>query len=134
MAMMIVKLPKHRKCEPKPEVIDATATPEPEFIDATLPPEGPWTAAKLYGRSQANRRVMLLELMAWAIWKVESCEARAEFAAFEQELREVREREWDHYPWPGAKEPERFRVHVEQMARRSQQPHRSSTRCERDSL
>jgi hypothetical protein len=107
---MIVKL----KRRPKPE-LDAQPDPE-EVIDTTIPLKGPWSATDLYARSPENRRIMLLELMAWAIYQAETCGTRAEFAAFEQELREVRKQEWGKLPWFKAHDPARFLRHVENMA------------------
>jgi hypothetical protein len=62
-------------------------------------------------RSQDNRRVLLLELLAWAIVRAESFATKEEFVAFEEELREARTAIWGARPWSGAKEQDRFLAH-----------------------
>jgi hypothetical protein len=68
----------------------------------------------LYRRTPEYRQILLLELLAWAIRRAETCE---DFAAFECELRETRQAEWGTLPWSGAKDAERFERHVLDIAR-----------------
>ena len=101
-----------RRSQPKDAPPDAD-------LDLTVPRVRPaivWSAADLYRRSDTNRRVMLLELLGWAIWRAESCVSRQEFEAFEQELRNVRSSVWGERPWSGATDPDAFRRHVVGMA------------------
>lgn len=83
----------------------------------TRPAPHPWSASKLYRRSEANRRVLFLELVAWAIFNIEECATLEEYEAFEQELRDLRKREWGERPWSSATDAERFERHVLNMAR-----------------
>lgn len=65
----------------------------------------------LYDRPQGNRRVMFLELIAWAIAQVEAPRSPAEFAHFERGPIAARMANgWGHHPWPGAKDHERFQA------------------------
>lgn len=88
------------------------AKPVPE-----RPGEPTWTPADLYGRPLGNRRIMFLELVAWAIEQIEAPRTREAFEAFEQELQRARvENGWGSLPWPRATDPERFLTHVERLA------------------
>ncbi len=77
----------------------------------------PWSASALYRRSQANRRLLLLELIAWATYKAETIKTKEEFEAFEAELRDVRSKQWGDRPWSGATKPEAYERHVLDLAR-----------------
>lgn len=64
-----------------------------------------------------NRRVLLLELLAWAIYNIESCEPD-ELREFEREPREVREEQWGIHPWSSAaNDKDKYLRHVAGMAR-----------------
>jgi hypothetical protein len=69
---------------------------------------------RLYKRSKQNRRVLFLELMAWAI---NQAEVHGEDKAFFDALIANREKRWAHRPWPGAAEsPTAFLDWVRRMA------------------
>jgi hypothetical protein len=75
-------------------------------------------AALYSGRSVENRRVMFLELVAWAIQEAEQAAARGEIATFASDLASNRERHWKPMPWKGAaNDPDRFARHVDDLAR-----------------
>lgn len=76
-----------------------------------------WTPTDLYERSMDNRRIMFLELVAWAIAEAERPVTRVAFGRFEAELKAARlANGWGPMPWPRAKDPERFAKHVESLA------------------
>jgi hypothetical protein len=77
---------------------------------------GDWSAAKLYSRGQEKRRIMFLELMAWAIYNVETIETWRQWESFTKELVETREQVWGARPWPGATDNDAFLKHVQQIA------------------
>jgi hypothetical protein len=75
--------------------------------------------AKLYaGRTVENRRVMFLELVAWAIQEVEQAAVRGKLDKFASDLVWERRRNWQMMPWKGAaNDPDRFARHVADLAR-----------------
>jgi hypothetical protein len=82
-----------------------------------------WGPDVLYRGRLMERRIMLLELMAQAIERVETFPSREEAEAFFKELRATRERTWGARPWKGVKDEEtgelddeRFRRHVLDIA------------------
>lgn len=85
--------------------------PRPEPIT----PERTTRLPAIYNRTMEGRQIDFLEVVAWAVCRLESCD-REELARFGQELRVTREREWGLRPWSGAKDPERFLQHVAAMA------------------
>jgi hypothetical protein len=106
--MTMLVYPKRRRGAALPEPDERPAGTPPEVLDATA----------LYARSVENRRVMFLELVAWAIQQAEQAAARGEVTAFTSNLVWCRERDWKPHPWPGAaKDPERFARHVADLAR-----------------
>jgi hypothetical protein len=81
------------------------------------PPESKPSAEALYERSAGNRRIMFLELVAWAIVQIEQQPPEA-LSRFTGELEMSRRREWHEMPWPGAaKDEQRFERHVLDLAR-----------------
>ncbi|HMJ36173.1 MAG TPA: hypothetical protein VK501_19895 [Baekduia sp.] len=82
-----------------------------------LGPGGRPSAEALYDRSVGNRRIMFLELVAWAIVQIEQQPPEA-LSRFTGELEMSRRREWRELPWPGAaKDEERLERHVLDLAR-----------------
>lgn len=68
----------------------------------------------LYATSKAHRRVLFLELMAWAIRQAEEDDD----GEFRDELKEHRQGHWGNRPWPGAaKNEDDYLKHVADMAR-----------------
>jgi hypothetical protein len=95
-----------------------------------------WSAADLYGRSLGHRRILFLELIAWAIKQAEAPRTRAEFGRFEAALQRARVADWGTLPWPTlpwpkATDGERFERYVRDLAngfyrvgRQLSRPHR----------
>lgn len=107
-----------RKTRPAPEPSPADIIADDAVYDPPGRPVEPERATRLpviYSRSLEGRRIDFLELLAWTICRVEAMDAD-ELRAFNEELCEVREREWGSRPWPGAKESDKFLMHVERMA------------------
>jgi len=74
-------------------------------------------AEVLYRRDKTERRVMILELMAWAVRKAERIHADPEEArAFREELKRTRCETWGRRPWPKIEKDDRFRRYVLQIA------------------
>ncbi len=68
----------------------------------------------LYGTSKGHRRVLFLELMAWAITQAEDDDT----VEFRDELKQHRKSIWGSRPWAGAaSDEEEFLAHVADMAR-----------------
>jgi len=82
-------------------------------------PEPPWRPLDrlpaVYKRSAEGLRIDFLEAVAWAIYRLERCNPQ-ELTAFNEELARVRKLEWGERPWSGAKESDKFLMHVERMA------------------
>jgi hypothetical protein len=77
----------------------------------------PWVADKLYRRNTEYRRVMFLELLAWAICKLEGFETEQEAYAFFAELVRTREERWGDRPWPrAATDHDAYLRHVREIA------------------
>jgi hypothetical protein len=93
-------------------------TPEEETVvtDFSKPNTEPWSPAKLYGRSEDYKRVLFLELMAWAIYSMETIDTRREWESFTKELVDTRERVWGARPWSNATDNDTFLKHVQHMA------------------
>lgn len=76
-----------------------------------------WSPEDLYSRSVENRRVMFLELLAWAVAQAEAPRSREEFRKLEVSLIEARVATgWGQHPWLKATDPERFLKHVHDVA------------------
>jgi hypothetical protein len=94
---------KRRKPKPDPKPIAEVVRPKraPRLV---------------YMRSVENRRVMALELAAYAFDLAEACETPDELQAFAEQLEEVRTRTWGARPWSNAsKDPDRAREHLIDM-------------------
>jgi uncharacterized protein YaeQ len=84
----------------------------PEAKDPKL-----WSADALYRRGEEGRRVLLLELMAWAIHKCETFELTRDAHTFFNELQRTRKKTWGVRPWSGVtNSEERYLEHVRNMA------------------
>jgi hypothetical protein len=80
-------------------------------------PEPVWEGSNLYRRSPKFRRVMFLELLAWAIHQAEDTNSREHLREFEEELVRVREDVWSIRPWPeAAGDNDAFPEHVRELA------------------
>jgi hypothetical protein len=75
-----------------------------------------WSPAKLYSRGQEGRRILFLELIAWAIVQAEAHETREEWDYFANQLASARREVWGERPWPGAKDNDTFFAQVRGMA------------------
>jgi hypothetical protein len=91
-----------------------------ELTESTTTEKKPRTAitraaaTKLYSRSKENRRVMFLELMAWAI---NQAEQHGDDRPFFEQLVANRQRRWGDRPWAGAaNDTAAFDQHVASMA------------------
>ena len=80
-------------------------------------PTRTWSPKDLYSRSVENRRVMFLELLAWAVAQAEAPRSKEEFRKLEGNLIEARGATgWGQHPWSRATDPERFLKHVRDIA------------------
>jgi hypothetical protein len=75
-----------------------------------------WGPDVLYHGRRIERRIMILELMAWAIERVETFPTRDQAEAFFAELREARQRTWGIRPWREIEDDEQFSEHVLDIA------------------
>ncbi len=82
------------------------------------PHSGPleWGPDKLYNRSKEYRQILLLEVVAYAIVRMETFETEGEFNNFTRKLRRAREEVWGRRPWPAALEEDGFLRHLSDMA------------------
>jgi hypothetical protein len=103
--------------EQEPEDSSKPTEPYTEVIYGAHAEDGPWSVADLYRRSAGNRRVMFLELMAWAIISIEGFESREGFAQFRAGATRLARAGMVRHPWNGATEREPFLRHVESLAK-----------------
>jgi hypothetical protein len=76
-----------------------------------------WGPISLYGKDMNARRIYFLELMAWAIHRVETFHTRSEATEFSKELKETREAVWGAHPWrAAARSATAYLDHVRAMA------------------
>jgi hypothetical protein len=76
-----------------------------------------WNGDSVYNLGHEYRRVLFLELMAWAICHVESFDTREEADAFFAELKRTRRERWGEMPWPrSASDPEAYFRNIRVMA------------------
>jgi hypothetical protein len=85
-------------------------------VDYTGEPDDEWSLEKLYSRGQDGRRILFLELIAWAITQAEEPDTRGKWDAFTHELTMTRDKVWGKRPWPNAIDNETFLAHVRRMA------------------
>ena len=71
----------------------------------------------MYGYEKPRRRMLFLELVAWAITRIEGISTQAEAKAFAEELTRNREAVWGAHPWRhAAYGASAFFAHVRDLA------------------
>ncbi|MEA2202120.1 MAG: hypothetical protein QOI89_2716 [Solirubrobacteraceae bacterium] len=100
---MKVKLPRKTPLPEADRVVE---------VDYSKPSAAPWSAEKLYSLSQEHQRLLVLEMLTWAIAHAEQIETRSAWDDFKRELKAVRIETKGRRPWSQATDHERFLAHL----------------------